>query len=81
MKCKKYFKKYPGKGYDCYKVSKKSKLRKRMQDFENIIPIKEGVLLLIDKNFKNKVFYKVVDYNNFGPLNLYILKKDISFIF
>jgi hypothetical protein len=81
LKCEKYFNKYPGKGYDCYGVSKKSELRKRMQDFQNIIPIEKGVLLLIDKNFKNKVFYKVVDYNNFGPLSLYILKKDVRFIF
>jgi hypothetical protein len=78
--CKEYLKKYPGKGYDCYKVSTKSKLRKRMQDSEDVIPIKEGILLLIDENFKNKVFYKVLDYNNFGPLNLYILKKDVILI-
>jgi hypothetical protein len=56
-------------------VSTESKLRKRMQDYEDVIPIKEGILLLIDENLKNKVFYKVVDYNNFGLLNLYTLKK------
>jgi len=80
LKCKKHSNKYPEKAHDCYMVTKKTGLRKVMQDFKNIIPIKEGILLLVDKNFKNKVFYKVIDNNNFGPLNLYILKKDVRFI-
>ena len=81
MKCKKYFKKYPGKGYDCFVAPGNIKLRKSMHDFENIIPVENGILLLIDDNFKNKVFYKVVDYNNFGPLELYVFKKDVKFIY
>jgi hypothetical protein len=81
LKCKKLFNNYSGKGYDCYEVITSTMLREQMQNMDLGLKVNKGELLLIDKKFKNKVFYKVVDLEGTRAVNLYVFKNKIRSIY
>jgi len=78
-KCLLYKRKYNG-NYDCYRVTENTSLRRRMQDFDNTIPINKDILILIDKTFKNKAFFKVKHFDDFGLVDYYIFKSEVKFL-
>tara|TARA_R110001632_G_scaffold232140_1_gene372142 strand:- start:1293 stop:2264 length:972 start_codon:yes stop_codon:yes gene_type:complete len=76
-KCRELKSSFTGYNYQCYTFYGKE-IRKKMQDPESAIKVKKGTVLIIDKEFKNRVFYKVSMIDGLSKFTSYVFKTDVE---
>ena len=77
LKCRKLLSEFSGTNYECYDFNGKE-IRRRMQDPDSAIKVKEGTVLIIDNEFKNRAFYKVCLIDGLYKFTSYAFKKDLE---
>ena len=76
-KCRELKSSFTGYNYQCYTFYGKE-IRRKMQDPESAIKVKKGTVLIIDKEFKNRVFYKVSMIDGLSKFTSYVFKTDVE---
>ena len=79
VRCRELKSSFNGYNYQCYTFYGKE-IRKKMQDPESAIKVKKGTVLIIDKEFKNRVFYKVSMIDGLSKFTSYVFKTDVEII-
>ena len=77
VRCRELKSSFNGYNYQCYTFYGKE-IRKKMQDPESAIKVKKGTVLIIDKEFKNRVFYKVSMIDGLSKFTSYVFKTDVE---
>ena len=77
LKCRKLLSEFSGINYECYDFNGKE-VRRKMQDPDSAIKVKEGTVLIIDNEFKNRAFYKICLIDGFSKFTSYAFKKDLE---
>ena len=76
-KCRELKSSFTGYNYQCYTFYGEE-IRRKMQDPESAIKVKKGTVLIIDKEFKNRVFYKVSMIDGLSKFTSYVFKTDVE---
>ena len=76
-KCRELKSSFTGYNYQCYTFYGEE-IRRKMQDPESAIKVKKGTVLIIDKEFKNRVFYKVSLIDGLSKFTSYVFKTDVE---
>ena len=76
-KCRELKSSFTGYNYQCYTFYGKE-IRRKMQDPESAIKVKKGTVLIVDKEFKNRVFYKVSMIDGLSKFTSYVFKTDVE---
>jgi hypothetical protein len=77
VRCRELKSNFTGYNYQCYTFYGKE-IRRRMQAPESAIKVKKGTVLIVDKEFKNKAFYKVILIDGLSKFTSYVFKKDVE---
>ena len=77
LKCRKLLSEFSGTNYECYDFNGKE-VRRKMQYPDSAIKVKEGTVLIIDNEFKNRAFYKVCLIDGLSKFTSYAFKKDLE---
>ena len=77
LKCRKLLSEFSGINYECYDFNGKE-VRRKMQYPDSAIKVKEGTVLIIDNEFKNRAFYKVCLIDGLSKFTSYAFKKDLE---
>ena len=77
LKCRKLLSEFSGINYECYDFNGKE-VRRKMQDPDSAIKVKEGTVLIIDNEFKNRAFYKICLIDGLSKFTSYAFKKDLE---
>ena len=77
VRCRELKSGFNGYNYQCYTFYGKE-IRRKMQDPESGIKVKKGTVLIVDKEFKNRVFYKVSLIDGLSKFTSYVFKKDVK---
>ena len=77
LKCRKLLSEFSGINYECYDFNGKE-VRRKMQDPDSSIKVKEGTVLIIDNEFKNRAFYKICLIDGLSKFTSYAFKKDLE---
>ena len=77
VKCRELKSSFNGYNYQCYTFYGKE-IRKKMQDPESAIKVKKGTVLIVDKEFKNRIFYKVSLIDGLSKFTSYVFKTDVE---
>jgi hypothetical protein len=76
-KCRELKSSFTGYNYQCYTFYGEE-IRRKMQDPESAIKVKKGTVLIVDKEFKNRVFYKVSLIDGLSKFTSYVFKTDVE---
>ena len=76
-RCRELKSSFTGYNYQCYTFYGKE-IRKKMQDPESAIKVKKGTVLIVDKEFKNRIFYKVSLIDGLSKFTSYVFKTDVE---
>ena len=79
VRCRELNSSFTGYNYKCYTFYGKE-IRRKMQDPRSAIKVKKGTVLIVDKEFKNRVFYKVSLIEGLNKFTSYAFKKDLKLI-
>ena len=77
VRCRELNSSFTGYNYQCYTFYGKE-IRRKMQDPESAIKVKKGTVLIVDKEFKNRVFYKVSLIDGLSKFTSYVFKTDVE---
>jgi len=77
VRCRELNSSFTGYNYKCYTFYGKE-IRRKMQDPRSAIKVKKGTVLIVDKEFKNRVFYKVSLIDGLSKFTSYVFKKDVE---
>jgi hypothetical protein len=77
VRCRELKGSFTGYNYQCYTFYGEE-IRRKMQDPESAIKVKKGTVLIIDKEFKNRVFYKVSMIDGLSKFTSYVFKTDVE---
>jgi hypothetical protein len=77
VRCRELKSCFNGYNYQCYTFYGKE-IRKKMQDPESAIKVKKGTVLIVDKEFKNRIFYKVSLIDGLSKFTSYVFKTDVE---
>ena len=77
VRCRELNSSFTGYNYQCYTFYGKE-IRRKMQDPDSAIKVKKGTVLIVDKEFKNRVFYKVSLIDGLSKFTSYVFKTDVE---